>query len=426
MIAKIVKKFGRGIVCGILERQVRQLRKRHVFKVVAVVGSIGKTSTKMAIAGCLEQNLRVRYQTGNYNDRVTVPLIFFDQPLPPLWNAFAWIKVFLANRRQIRGSYDFDVVIVELGVDGPGQMRFFKYLHPDISVVTAITPEHMEYFKTLDSVAAEELSVINFSKQTLVNADDTESKYMSDKDVKTYGASGSPTYLATNINDQGLKGSSAILKLQNNIQFSAQTRIIGLPGVKIVLAAAAVAQLIGLTEAQIQKGIENIQPFSGRMRVFKGIKQSTIIDDTYNASPAPVKSALDVLYATDCPQRVAILGNMNELGDYSEEAHREVGEYCRADKLDLVVAIGRDAAAYLAPAAEKNGCKVERFMNPYDAGTMVLERLQQAAVVLAEGSQNGVFAEEAIKPLLLNPEDAANLVRQSPYWMAVKKRQFNR
>ena len=104
--------------------------------------------------------------------------------------------------------------------------------------------------------------------------------------------------------------------------------------------------------------------------------------------------------------------------------HSEVGSYCDSSKLDMVVTIGDQARKYLAPAAQKNGCHVKTFTSPYDAGQFVKQQLKTGAVVLAKGSQNGVFAEEALKGLLAEPKDASRLVRQSNYWLGVKSDQF--
>jgi UDP-N-acetylmuramoyl-tripeptide--D-alanyl-D-alanine ligase len=161
------------------------------------------------------------------------------------------------------------------------------------------------------------------------------------------------------------------------------------------------------------------------MQILPGIKNSTLIDDTYNSSPVAVRAALDVLYAGDAPQRIAILGGMNEMGDYSPQAHKEVGAYCDPKKLDWVVTIGPDAKQYLAPAAKEQGCQVKSFLSPYDAGHFVAGLLKESAVVLAKGSQNRVFAEESLKELLANPEDASKLVRQSRHWQDVKAKQFS-
>jgi UDP-N-acetylmuramyl pentapeptide synthase len=145
-----------------------------------------------------------------------------------------------------------------------------------------------------------------------------------------------------------------------------------------------------------------------------------IIDDTYNASPAAVKAALDSLYAIDTPQRIAILGMMNELGNLSPETHKKIGEYCDPKHLNLVVTIGKDANDFLAPAAEKRGCRVYKASDAKDAGEFVKKEMVQGATILAKGSQNGVFAEEAVKILLDDPSDRSKLVRQSEVWLKKK------
>lgn len=419
-----LKKIGKDLLCKILESQVRRLRKKHRFQVVAVVGSIGKTSTKLAIAHALEPTRRVIYQTGNYNDRLTVPLVLFGHKLPGLFNIAAWAKVLVLNEKSIRLQYFYDVAVVELGTDKIGEIKQFAYLAPDIAVVTAITPEHMAAFKTLEAVAAEELTVCDYAQKVLVNADDTPQEFVEGKGVLTYGQQGSATYRAKNPVPKGLQGTEVELQLDVTPPFTAQSKILGRQGVSILLAAAAACQLLGLNEDEIQKGLQEITPFSGRMQILSGIRGATIIDDTYNASPEPVLAALEVLYAAEAQQRIAILGQMNELGDYTQEAHEKVAGFCTPDKLDYVVTIGPLAEQYLAPAAAKNGCKVRSFLSPYEAGDYVKSVLADGAVILAEGSQNRVFAEESLKVLLADPADQAKLVRQSSDWMRIKRKQF--
>lgn len=417
------KQAARGFVCGVMEWQVRQLRARHHFKVVAVAGSVGKTSTKLAIAELLGQSLRVRHQTGNYNDRVTVPLVFFGLSEPSLYNPFAWVKAFGASQSEIALPYPYDVVVVELGTDGPGQMADFAYLKPDITVVTSVAPEHMEYFHDLDRVAAEELNVFEYSKRVLVNGDDIAGRYLAGREFLEYSLTSEQAQYRAHAKARGLKGQTLHVHMPK-AEIDADIVYLGAHGAKTALAAAAVADMLGLKKDAIAKGLPALAPFSGRMQVLPGIKDSTLIDDTYNASPLAVKAALDVLYAAKTNQRIAILGSMNELGEYSRAAHHEVGEYCDPKKLDVVVTIGEVAKKWLAPAARARGCTVHSFMSPYDAGAYVSGKLQKGGVVLAKGSQNGVFAEEALKPLLANPEDASKLVRQSPYWLKRKSQQF--
>lgn len=419
------KKLGRAIVCDKLESQVNRLRRKHDFKVVAVAGSVGKTSTKLAIANVLGQDLRVRHQTGNYNDRVTVPLIFFAQNEPNIMNIFAWFKIFRANERAIQKTYPYDVVVVELGTDGPGFMREFSYLNVDVAVITAVTPEHMEFFGTMDAVAKEELTIFQFAKQVLVSSDDIPEEYLSGREYVTYSLlDPKANYHAKVILDK-LEGQELEISLPDKRLLKTSSKYIGVPGAKFTLAAAAVADQLGMKLPQIGKAIKSLQPFAGRMQVLKGIGDTTLIDDTYNASPVAVMAALDVLYAAPTKQRIAILGGMNELGDYSQKAHQEVGAYCDPKKLACVVTIGHDANKWLASAAKKRGCKVMTFTSPYEAGDFVQTELKKGAVVLAKGSQNGVFAEEALKPLLLEKSDEPKLVRQSGYWLKEKHKQFN-
>jgi UDP-N-acetylmuramoyl-tripeptide--D-alanyl-D-alanine ligase len=201
---------------------------------------------------------------------------------------------------------------------------------------------------------------------------------------------------------------------------------LGEHGVKVALSAVAVADMLGMDTAEIIDAAQRLTPFSGRMQILEGKQHSMIIDDTYNSSPLAVKAALDVLYRAKASKRIALLGSMNEMGDSSEAAHQEVGGYCDPAKLDVVATVGAEANQYLAPAAIKRGCAVVTFTSPYDAGEWAAKQLQPGAVVLAKGSQNGVFVEEAVKLLLADPSDVAKLVRQSRFWTTRKRQQFPR
>lgn len=414
---------GKDLLCRLLEAQVVRLRRKHHFKVVAVVGSIGKTSTKLAIAHVLMQSKNVVYQEGNYNDRLTVPLVVFGQTLPGLMNIPAWLKILISNEQKIHRKFACDVAVLELGTDGPGQLKDFAYLQPDLAVVTALTPEHMEFFKTLDAVAAEELTVTDFSKKVLANIDDSPAKYLSAKNIMTYGTARKADFRLSAVKPDGLNGVHFKLKLGKKVE-DFESPMFGQAGAKISAAAAATAYELGVKVPQIATAVHDLPPVAGRMQILAGQKGSVIIDDSYNASPAPIMAGLDVLASTKAPQRIAILGSMNELGDYAPEAHEIVGNYCQPENAGLVVTIGQDAEKYLLPKAKANGCRVKAFADPYQAGAFVLNELVKGAAVLVEGSQNRVFAEESIKQLLANPDDARKLVRQSPAWLKIKAKQF--
>lgn len=425
MILALVKPLGKRILCLLLERQVVQLRRRHQFAVVAVAGSVGKTSTKVAIAEALGTARRVRYQLGNYNVRLTVPLIFFGHDEPAIYNIFAWLKILWQNRRIIQREYPYDVVVVELAPGGPGYLAKFAYLHPELGVLTAVAPEHMEVFGTIEAVAKEETTLLDFCQRGLVNIDDVAERFLEGKEYVSYGSTKSAKYILQSARSAKTLGTQRITFDLAGHKVSESIQLTGQHGAKIALAAAAAANELALSQEDIKRALKRLHPFAGRMQILPGIKNTTIIDDTYNASPVAVKAALDVLYDEDVPQRIALLGSMNEMGDFSEQAHTEVGEYCDPGKLDLVVTLGDDANRYLAEAARNRGCTVTECATPYEAGRVIEEALQKGALILAKGSQNGVFAEEAVKHLLKNQDDAAKLVRQSPYWLKIKRQQFS-
>lgn len=416
-----MKKVLKNLVVAILGWQVRRLQGRNgSFKTIGVVGSYGKTSSKMAVAEMLETELHVQYQKGNYNDTATVPLVFFGQALPSLFNPFAWVLVFLQNERMLaREVYPFEAVVVELGIDGPGQMEEFKkFLKLDYALVTALGPEHMEQFKDLEQVATEELKVQEFAQTVIVNEDLCDKSLL--KSLKKPYESYSLDYA------KKLPLDSWRIRLNEDPALRLDQTILSKARLYSLSAAVVMALKFGISEDKIKSNLSNIKMVPGRMNTLKGKKGATIIDDTYNASPEATILALNTLYSYPARQRIALLGNMNELGKFSEEMHRQVGHACEPGKLDLVVTLGEHANKYLAEQAEKAGCKVERIDSPYQAAEVIEEALKKDSVVLAKGSQNGVFAEEAVKMLLKNPTDNKYLVRQTETWLARKEKNLGK
>ncbi len=420
-----MKKLARLLVVLVLGWQVRRLREKHSFKIVGVVGSIGKTSTKRAIAESLGSTIRVRYQAGNYNDLASVPLVFFGQDMPSLFNPFAWLRVFVINERILSRPYPFDVVVVEVGTDGPGQIAAFsKYLHLDVAVVTAIAPEHMQSFADLDAVAAEELSVANYTNMLIANADLVDEKYLQDlSSLITYSIRKAADYRGkTGVYKKGY--SDITITKQNKVIAAERLPIFSEAQLYSAIAASSVWDVLGIEPAGISMGLAAITPVPGRMQLLEGVKGTTIIDDSYNASPEAVISSLDTVYKLPADHKIAVLGNMNELGSFSKDAHIFVGEHCNPKELDEVITIGPDANRYLAETARSQGCRVSSYESPYEAGEYLKSILRKDSLVLVKGSQNRVFAEETVKSILANPDDTSRLVRQSDDWMAIKKAQF--
>lgn len=416
------------MVASVLGWQVRRLHKKNQFKVVAVAGSIGKTSTKFAIANILNQKYKVRFQEGNYNDLVSVPLIFFGQNMPSLFNPVAWLIVFIKNEKQLRRPYPYNLVIVEVGTDTPGDIiRYKQYLHADVGVLTAIAPEHMEYFVNLDAVAQEEINITKMVDKLIFNKDFCADKYLQNISIPAIScAMNQPADIRLiNVNFSDQTGSFDVEK-SGKIILHADHELVAEPQLYSVALAATVAIEMGLSIQEIESGLKNIHPVSGRMQRLAGMNGSTILDDSYNASPEAMKAALNTLYRLNAPQKIAVLGNMNELGSYSQSAHKEIGQFCDPKRLNLVITLGPDSNKYLASEAKEKGCDVKSFNSPYEIGEYLKTIVGKDAVILVKGSQNGVFAEETVKILLADKADEAKLVRQSDYWMDQKKKTFSK
>lgn len=399
-------------------------------KLVIVAGSVGKTSTKMAISTLLSQKYRVRVHEGNHNMEFSAPLAILGIPYPEdVWSVGQWRKVFRAADAKVLQPADVDVIIQELGADHPGDIaRFGAYLHPDIAVITSVTPEHMEYFQTMEAVAQEELMAANFSKMAIINRDDVDGQYanyLTNPNVFTYGTSDAAEYHFTSQSFALGKGHQGEFVAPEFAQpVVSNINVLGVHNIRPAVAAAVVGVKLGLSPAEVASGLSQVTPVAGRMQLLQGTQNSTIIDDTYNSSPVAAKGAIETFLSLEAPQRIALLGSMSELGAVSAEEHTKIGKMFHPDDVDWVVTVGEEAQRYLAPAAHSNGCQVKSFLNAVDAGAFVHSQLHPNGLILAKGSQNGIFVEEAVKILLKHPEDNRLLVRQSPAWMAHKEEFF--
>lgn len=416
-----------------LEHYVRQYFIKHPeVKLVAVAGSVGKTSTKTAIATVLSKKFRVRMLEGNHNTHMSAPLGILGIDYPEnVHNVIAWLQVFIAARKRVSEPADVDVIVQELGTDRPGEIAHFgTYLRPTIGVVTAITPEHMEFFGNIETVAQEELALANFSELAIINRDDIEGRfadYLTNENVDTYGTTAAAEF-RVEVKDFDVEHGYQVWLVMSGYAetYLADVRVIGEHSLRPVCGAVAVAVKLGMSPAEIVAGVEDIVPVPGRMNLMRGAMGSALIDDTYNSSPASAEAALQVLYSMQAPQRIAILGSMNELGASSAKEHEDLGRLCDPGLLAWVVTVGKEAETYLAPAAKARGCQVRSFQSALDAGAFVRSVLEEKAAVLGKGSQGGIYIEEALKMLLHSTKDDHQLVRQSPGWINTKNEYFSK
>lgn len=415
-----------------LETYVRRYFKKHPeVKLVAVAGSLGKTSTKIAIATVLSGQYRVRLHEGSRGMPLSVPLEVLGIGYPQHDSLFAWWRVLRAARRRIHDPTDVDVIVQELNTNAPGTMAHYgTYLLPDMTVITGVTPERMDVFSTIEAVAQEELAVARFSRLAIINRDDIEGRhasYLTNGNLVTYGTSGAAEYHFITEDFNPESGHAGLLIAPDSEQPIAVTiRATGEHNLRPAIAAAAVGYKLGMNAATIAQGLGRVKPLPGRMNTLRGVKRTILIDDTYSSSPLSAASALQTLYTFQAPQRIAVFGSMNNLGSDSQHEHETLGRMCDPSLLSWVVVIGDEAARHLAPVAKAQGCQVMVCANALEAGAFVHKVLEDSAVILFNGSETGIYCEEALKVILHSIDDESLLVRQAPSWLATKADFFSK
>ena len=181
----------------------------------------------------------------------------------------------------------------------------------------------------------------------------------------------------------------------------------------------------GMNIEEVAAALTKIRPVSGRMNILRGIRGCTLLDDTYNASPIAMENSLKTLYSISVNHKIAVLGDMNELGETSELEHKKIGEICDPSQLELLITVGKMSKKHLAPIAEENGCKVISFDTALEAGEFLKNSDIKDTTILFKGSQGGIYLEDAVKELLLDPSDAEKLVRQSQSWKQIKAKFYD-
>ncbi len=431
-----VKKYAKRFFISVYSPYVKRfLKGNNQAKVIGVSGSVGKTSTKFAIEAVLrESGKSVLVHKGAFNDPLASMFVILEEDYPDVQSPVSMVRAFFRVRRAAKRNIDYDYILLELGTDMPGEMaQFAKFLRLDICLVSAITPEHMVNFRSFDEVANEELEVLAYSAKIITNKDLVPKKYQNN----ILAAAGNALWFGTaSSNDAQVRAGGLVevgLKTKREIRVKidgAETHIksslLHLHSGFVVAGAMLVAKECGISAVVAVRGLEKLEVAAGRGRLIAGKRGSIIIDDSYNNVGANVSIAsLDLLYEFNTRRRIAVLGGINEMSaDIEQEAHTQVALHLKEKKLEEVILIGSLAKKYYKPILATSGMSFRLFSNPYKAGNYLQSKLVAGMVVLVKGSQNGIYSEEAIKPLLQDSRDEALLVRQSKAWIEKKRKSF--
>lgn len=349
-------------------------RQQLDVKVIGITGSVGKTSTKEFVAGVLSAKYNVWKTQGNFNNEVGLPLTVL----------------------QLREEHE--IAVLEMGISDFGEMhRLSEIAKPDICMLTNVGQCHLEFLGDRDGVLKAKTEIFDFMNpegKIFVNGDDDKLITLKEKwqdQLVTFGRNEGNDIYAVNEISRGLLGTIADIQGKINIP----KVMVPLPGEHMVLnalAASAVADMLGLTSEEIKEGMKKVTAVSGRSNIMP-LKDFVLIDDCYNANPVSMKAAVDLLQSAN-GRKVAVLGDMFELGEEEEKLHYEVGEYTKG-KVDLLICVGNLARNIYEGAMEKR--EEDMTLLYLDNKEDVYSRLQQIIMpqdtILLKASHGMGFAD---------------------------------
>ncbi|HYE23081.1 MAG TPA: UDP-N-acetylmuramoyl-tripeptide--D-alanyl-D-alanine ligase [Candidatus Paceibacterota bacterium] len=422
-----MKRLARNIVATILAILARAVLRKYRPGVVMVTGSVGKTSTKDAVAAVVRDHFFSRASEKSYNSEFGVPLTIIGSKNP--WsNPIRWLKVFQDALALIMlPSHYPKLLVLEVGADSPGDLeRILRIATPDVVVVTKLPelPVHVEFYASPNAVREEEFEpayALNAGSPLIISADDPYAREMAKPlpvRTITYGFDeDAEIHIAdpkVRIEDGEPVGMEARLLYQGSSYPLIVRGALGRQQLYAPAAALAVALSLSMPLEEALKAIEGYEPPPGRSRILPGKNGSILIDDSYNSSPAAVEEALGAMSLVPGKRRIAVLGDMLELGRYSKREHERIGELAAA-AADVVVAVG-GRAHVIAEAAEREGrSEVFAYETSKEAATLLPEIVGEGDIVLIKGSQS-IRTERIVEVLLRDMGDRTKLVRQDREW----------
>lgn len=356
-------------------------RERFPIPVIGITGSIGKSSTKELTAGLLGTRLRVLKSPKSYNNEYGLPL-----------------SVLMIGPET-------DVAVLEMGTFGPGELASLAAIaHPSVAIVTNVGHTHLERMGSQDGIArakGELVAALPSTGTAILNGDDPRVAAMvalTSARTLTYGYGDGCDLRASDLADHGLAGLSFTLHWQGERRAIDRAPLLGAHSVYTAAAAAAAALTVGLTFDEVVAGLGQSHEAT-RLLIVPGVNGSTIIDDSYNAAPASALAALGILAQAPAQRRLAVLGDMLELGDYEDEAHRIVGREV-ARVADRLLTIG-PRARLIADEARARGFLPERigqFERKEEVVMALRAELRAGDTVLIKGSR-GLALEDVVAAL---------------------------
>lgn len=349
-------------------------RNKFTIPVIGLTGSAGKTSTKDIVAAALSAKFRVMKTQGNLNNETGAALTIFSL------------------------EEDHEVAVVEMGTNHFGEIgRIASFVQPDYCLFTNIGLAHIENFGSREGTfrgKTEMLPYMRAGGRVIANGDDDMLRQL--PGALLYGFGKGCAVSATEIDDQILCG-MAFTASYGDKQCRMHVPALGLHSVYNSLAAVSVGLLLGMSLEEIASGIETYTPLHGRMNVHE-LDRFTVIDDTYNANPTSMKASLDVLVKCS-GRRVAILGDMRELGDSAPQMHADIGRYAASLGIERILCVGKASEKMYTGAKSVVPDSAAHFMTQDDLIAALPELVREGDVILVKASR-GMYLERTVEVLL--------------------------
>lgn len=426
-----MKKFLKRIVISVLILEAKLILKRHKPVIIAITGSVGKTTTKDAIFAAIKNHLPARKSEKSFNSEIGIPLTILG--LDNAWsNPFLWAKNLLDGLWAAFFQKDYPkVLVLEAGIDRPGDMaRLTSWVTPDIAVVTRLpaVPVHVEFFSSPQEVVAEKMKLVSAMNPDGVFVYNNDDVIIQNQLPNILQQSiGYSRYLKSQFTGSDDKiiyrddiptGSEFTVTHNTEAVTVRITDTIGSQQMYAGTAALAVAHVLEIPLTEAAESLATLNPPNGRLKVVQGIKATVIIDDTYNSSPTAVEQALQTLNEVKYAKRkIAVLGDMLELGRFSSEEHEKIGTKI-PPIARILITVGIRARKF-AEGALKTGMPEQNILQYDDAkraGKELQNLLQPGDVVLIKASQ-GIRAERIVEEIMAEPDKANELlVRQDKAW----------
>lgn len=416
----------------LLAKLILRKYKPHV---IGITGSIGKTSSKEAVVTVLGSRFKVRASFKNYNNELGLPLTIIGHESAGRSLA-GWLSVFIKAWKLIfiKDKNYPEVLVLEMGVDRPGDMAYLcSIATPEIGIETAVSYSHLEYFGSVNNIKKEKQVLIeNVDNKGLsvLNYDNEFTREMSEVSrakVITYGLQDGANLQAQDVSynfskgDYDLSGLHFKMSYEGSIVPVFMKNVLSEPAIYAALTGAAVGLYFDMNLVEIAGALNDFNSPVGRMNLLAGLNHTFIIDDTYNSSPEACIAALKVLgniRISEDGKKYAVLGDMMEIGDYTEDGHKLVGQKVTEFKIDYLITVG-ERANFIAQGAKESGfaeANIFKFERTKEAGEFLLGRINNGDVILVKGSQF-MRMEKIVKVLIAEPERAKELlVRQGSEW----------